>query len=365
LAQRAQERGYANYREVRLKETISDLKLAIQIFKELGQEIIKPREVARALLTLGQAQLEQGEPLDAARSFQEALWIDPSLRLRPGYDHPEAVKSLEEARFYLIQQSQLRGNTRPLPQRPPKEHFLLIARLHPDRLEIAIHSRRGLSFEQQSLELPPREGASRLASRIRACLPFGHRPKRQRRRHLYVDVGLESSLFLKAPVESFYSVGLGLSLEWLFAEHLSLALSGGISNSNRDYSEDLREDLLSLHLFLGPGYHGRWGRLSYSGHLGAELGFFDELIQTTNPACKFFSVEDQPPLGLCDHQRDVQRTPQNFSLGPALSLGLKLKLVGPTFMALSLRGSSFVYERYESGLGYPVGGYLGLGARAF
>lgn len=369
LANSTAERGYRDYRDVRLDAAADGLGAAVDAYVQLEHHVVAPREVARAALTAGLALLEGGKPVLAERAFRRALTLDPGLRLRPGYDLPRAIEALEAARAALL------ADGPPAPEdfsaraalapQYAGAHVLRARALH-DRIEVVIRSASGISLEVQPYGDDPQDAGSRLASRVRACLPFGRMPRPPGyRSKLFLEAGFDAYAFAENPVGAFPNVGVAVHLSWIAAPHLSLDFHGSISNGERDPQEHLRRDIDTVRLAFGPGYAWSDERFRAFAQIGVEVASMGAVIITTNPACKYFGPEDQIPDILCDFETDIDMTDRVWLVGPAVSLGGSVRLVDQVYLALRLTGATYLVESDDNGFGAPLGGSIALGYRLF
>lgn len=369
LAVATAERGYRDYREVRLDAAADSLGAAVDAFIELEHHVVAPREVARAALTRGLALLESNRPVLAERAFRRALTIDPGLRLRSGYDLPKAIDALDTARRGLLAEGppapdDFSARAPMAPQRAGA--YELRARALPDRLEVVIRSASGISVESEPLGDDPIDAGSRLASRVRACLPFGRMPRVETHRsRLFLEAGFDAYAFARTPVEAFPNVGLAVHLSWIAAPHLSLDFHGSIANGERDPQEHLRRDIATARLALGPGYEWHDDRLRAFASVGVEVASTSAVVITTNPVCKFFDASDDVPSVLCDWERDIDTYERAWLVGPTVSLGGSVRLVDQIYIALRMTAATYVFETVDNGFGVPLGGSVALGYRLF
>lgn len=369
LADSTAERAFRDYRDVRLDAAAEGLEAAIDTYVKLEHHVVAPRVVARAALTRGLALLEGGQPVVAERAFRRALTLDPGLRLRPGYDLPQAIEALEAARAALLADGPPAPDDfsarMPLPPQYAGGHVLR-ARALPDRLEVIIRSASGVSVEVQPYGDDPDDAGSRLASRVRACLPFGRMPRPVGyRSRLFLEAGFDTYAFAENPVGAFPNVGVAVHLSWIAAPRFSLDFHGSIANGERDPQEHLRRDIDSVRLMLGPGYAWSDARFRLFAQVGVELATMGAVIITTNPACKYFDPDDQIPDVLCDFDTDIDMTDRVWLVGPALSMGGSVRLVDQIFLALRLTGATYLVESDDNGFGMPLGGSIALGYRLF
>lgn len=369
LALAAAERGYRDYRDVRLDAAADTLREAVDTFVKLEHHVVAPREVARAALTAGLALLESGRPVQAERAFRRALLLDPSLRLRPGYDLPRAIEALDAARRGLL------ADGPPAPddfsaRTPMSPHqagaYVLRARALPGRLEVVIRSAGGVSVESQPFGADPADAGSRLASRVRACLPFGRMPRPEgHRSKLFLEGGFDAYAFAENPVEAFPNVGVAVHVSWVAAPHLSLDFHGSISNGERDPQEHLRRDIATARTAFGTGYAWSDERFRVHGLLAVEVATMSAVVLTTNPACKFFGEDDEVPDVLCDRDQDIDTFDRVWLVGPAVSVGGSMRLVDQIFLSLRVTAATYLVESDDNGFGVPIGGSVALGYRLF
>lgn len=367
--------GYQDHREVRLKEARDRLGRAIRTFRKIAHHVVDPREVARAELTRGLAFLEDGRDGPAYSAFQEALLIDPSLRLRPGFDRKETIQHFEAARRNLLGRASLAPIefVQPLPADGlpglPRDAIVVRGRTvpgrgeGPDRLEITYWVGGGLQKDVQPLGADPDEDGGRLASRVWTCLPFGTAPRRPRhRRALYLDAGFAYFAFLQAPVEVFSNFGAAAHVSWVFAPNFTLDGNIALTNGNRDRQADLQADVATLRGSIGPGYTASWGRLRGFATIGFEFASPSEVRLTTNPACKHFPL-DQVPEAICDPADEIERVGRSIHIGGSLTLGGSLRLVEQLYLTARVNAAEYFFETHDNGLGRPVGVEIGLGWR--
>ncbi len=363
-------RGQGQHREVRLKEAAQTLAEAVEAFRRVGHHVVDPREVARASLTRGLALLEQGDDLQAAAAFRDALMLDPGLRLRPGFDRQETIDVFERTRQQMLAEGPLpptdSGPNRRRLAGVPSSAIVIRARVvpgrfeEPARLEVSFRVGGGLQEDAQPLGSDPTDDGGRLASRVWSCLPFGQAPRAPReRRFLHLDAGFTYFAFLRAPVELFGNFGAGLSASWMFAPNFTLDARASLTNSNRDREEDLRADVATVRGALGAGFTGTWGRLRLFATVGFEAASPDEVVTTEVAACKYF---DADPDGPCD-PADVDRVGRAILIGATAGVGAGLRLVENLSVTLRVDGAEYFYETTDGGLGRPLGAQLGLGWR--
>lgn len=356
-----------DYRGVRLEAAADGLESAVQTYLELEHHIVDPTAVARAALTRGLALLELGEPVRAAASMQQALTIDPGLRLRPGFDLPRSIDALDDARRALLALGPPAPTEfTPRPRRAQRASHIIRARLLPDRIEITLTSVSGTIIEVQPLGDDPRSAGSRLAGRVKACLPFGRSPKPDGHQpRLALDAGFDLYTFATRPVEPFANLGVGVHLSWLAAPGVQFILQGSIANGERDPQEHLRRDVATARGRVGAGYVWSRARWSLFADVGVEAASMSELVITTNPACKYFTPRDAIPSVLCDFERDIDTTPRAWLVGPSIAAGGRVRLVDQIFLTMRLSTTSYVFESVSNGFDWPFGGGVALGYRLF
>ncbi len=370
LADELRALGEEEYRAVRLESAARRFDAAAKAYLDLGYDLIAPQTVGRTLLFQGLAQLESGDRFAAEQTLRRALMVDPTVRLRSGFDRPESVAALERARLALLGAG---------PPAPPtfaltggaygtrgRRTWVIFARRLGDRLELAIHGPQGVSLEVQALGGDPADAGERLASRVFACLPFGAPPEVPGHRpQLYLDAGFAGFAWVQSPVEVFSNLGVALNLSWVAAPHLAIDLNASLTNSGRDREEDLRADVATVRVWAGPGFS--WGndRLRASAHVGVEVATPSEVLTTTDADCKFHGPDDRVPAALCDLDRDLDSVPRAILVGPTLVLGGTVRLVNQIFLGVRVQGANYLYRSEDAGLGWPIGAQVALGYRLY
>ena len=372
-ARRLAARGVREFGEVRLKDAERTLGEAIKTLIELRVHLIEKRFVAKLCLTRGQALLESKRPTDAEAAFQLALRLDPTVRMKSGYDHPKAVAAFDDARRSLLRRddSPSLRNTSALTsaystsRRPTYYRWVghgVYGRRDGQALEIVIDSPRGVQLERQRLTDSPEKDGELLASRVHATLPFG-RWSRRKGGYLKVmsDVGFSGFAYLTSPVGGVPHYGVSSTFGLLVGGRLSLEANVQLSVSGRDFHEHLRENLTTLQLRLGGGIRGRSGRFGGAVHLGLSVDRLSEVVITTTPACKYFTPKDGVPRTLCDFERDFDRTEAAWSVGPSISIEGRFKLLDQLEFVTRVYATVDVFRTVEHGFAWPVGATTGLG----
>lgn len=366
LARQAAKRGVEDHRHVRLESAITELRSALDAFLTLEHELLAPQEVGEVALLLAQAQQEAGHAEEADRSWRRALVLAPSLQLRPGIDSPAAVQALEQARAALA------ANPPSPPSsflQPPAEldarTHILRTRLVGDELEVRIQSAGSLRVERQGYKDP--EAGDRLASRVWSCLPYGRAEgPPPHRTQLYLNVGPQVGVYAYSPaVEHFVHVGGMVSAYLLVAPQLTFNASVALTNSGRDRSQDLREDVTVARMAMGAGFQWQRNRLMLGAGLSVEGATASDVVITRNVACKHFEAEDGLPASLCDPQRNISHSGRNWQLGPQLNLYLGVRLVDRFSLMTQLTGAAYIYEQVDNGLALPLTLQMGLGYQVF
>ena len=366
LAREKANQGYSHYREVRLERAVKELHGAVQVFVEIEHYAVDPREIARAEMTRGLALQESGHPGQAVLAYRQALLFDPTLRPRAGYDRPETIAVFDQARELLT-----RDRAPPAPfdhaRRTgktllPKGTIVVRGRTYRDQVEVTIQSAGISTLERIELGRDSEAEGSRLAGRVRACIPFGTLPPRKRhRRRVYVDAGFTYFVFADAPGDGpFSNVGAAANLSWHFARHIALDGRVSLTNSNRDRSEDLRADVATLRASLSPGFVAGSGRWRGFLNVGFEFASPGAVVTTASPGCKFFSRADGVPRDVCDFER-VERVERTMMIGGVVLAGGSLRLVDRIHLALRGHFTNYFFESQHNDLAYPVGFDVGLG----
>ncbi len=370
LANEMRALGEEEYRAVRLESAARRLGAAVEAYLDLQHDVVDPAAVGRALLFRGLALLEAGDRIQAEAVLRRALMVDPTLRLRPGYDRPESVAALERAREALLAAGppapdsfSLTGDHR---GNASRRTWVVFARRVDDRLELAIHGPTGVSLEVQPAGADPADAGERLASRVWACLPFGSPPDAPRHRpKLFLDAGFEGFTWLQGPVDPFTNLGVGLNLSWVAAPFVALDLHLGLTNSGRDREEDLRGDVATIRGWMGPGFHYDADRFRATATVGIEVASPGALVITTDADCKLFGADADVPRALCDPAVDIERFERAVMVGPLLAIGAAVRLVDQFYFTARVAISKDLYSTEDNGLGWPLGGHVGLGYRLY
>lgn len=374
LAREQARLGYAAYRALRPGEAAERLGSAVRIFLELEHQFVDPREVARAEMYRGIALLESEDP-SAFERFRDALLLDPTLRPDPDLHREATVAAFEQARARLAEE--------PAPTPPgwlkpnaalPQTLIRIRVRATRDALHVVVQQPGQLQPDRAEFGTDPGAAGSMLASRIHACLPFGDVQRRgPHRTRWFADAGFHYFLFLDSRIAGiadgglFPNFGAVARVGWHFAPNIHLVGTLALTNSGRDFSEDLRRDVAAVRATIAPGYiHvGRnWRGWANVGFEGMSLS---ELVITSEPACKVFDDPDadpQPPDGHgCNPTTDIDRVPRSWLIGATAAGGLGLRLVDQVWLSGQLTVSTYFFETEDVALDLPLGIDLGLGYR--
>ena len=182
---------------------------------------------------------------------------------------------------------------------------------------------------------------------------------------LYLDTGFNSFFFANSPLAIFPHGGLSTSAALILFKRLSIEGNFTLSASGRDAQEHLRADITTARFRVSGGIHGRSKRLSGFAHLGLQVDRQSEVIITTNVACKYFSREDNVPPILCNFDSDFNQTAPSWSVGPAISIGGRIRLLASLYLIARLNAATYIYTSNENDLDWPLGGSISLGYRLF
>jgi len=314
--------GQQEYERIRLAEAIKLLDLAEKKFSSIHFELVEPREVARTLLTLAKAYIENGEEMKAEGAFQRLLLDDPLVRLLPGRFSDNVIALFERARYWVTQDrlpglrteqalsvaARVRASyvvSASLRPRPEAGRFLLgvqlldVRRKVPLALEqVAVAEGQMASPEGQvaAAEGQDRlvEQLDRLTSRLAACVPNDVWLARQRNPEpfpstLSFDTSYQHLFFLQHLLQSGFS-GMGLSsgISWAPIEHLVLLVRLSFTTSRNNYPyEDLLDPVNLLRLLLGAGIAHHGTRLSVFTVTGFDLSYPFAFDWTREADCKW------------------------------------------------------------------------------
>ncbi len=356
--------GKESYSEVRLRDAIKKLSDSFDALLEIEYHLEGSNHVAEIALLLAQAQLEDGRTAESEAAFRLALLMNPNLSLKSGFDRPDAIRTLERVRLKMMNSDSL-VEARDRLHSPSLERSTVKTSVRTyftsDAVVAVIRTPSGRQIERQRLTDDSTGDASRLVSRIAATLPFGYERKVRERRRFYVDTTMGGLGYASTPLGFFPHYQLSGSMNLVLGNAVSLEGSLHASNSGRDWSEHLREDLITLRARLMAGGQITRRRWSIFAHLGLEVGHRSAVIITTNVDCKFFSREDNIPPALCDFDSDFDRSEGSILMGLAATAGGRLVLTRRLFAVTRLDVSNHLIQSTAHEFQWPLGVHLGLG----
>ncbi len=360
--------GKEAYGEVRLKSAIDKLKSAIKLLVEIEYYQEDSLQLARIVLTLGQALLEAGHLTDARDAFKKTLLIQPSIRMRKGFDRADAVKAFEAARRSLIEAGDavlMRDLLAETSGKRANIRTSVRTYLSKDEAVIVIRTPQGRQVERLQRTQDPQADGSRLASRIFATLPFGYAPENMRGRRLFLDTGFGAFAYANSPVGLVPHFAVQTNSTLIVADKLSLEASLQLASSGRDHHEHLRKDLNTVRVRFGAGSQIEWNRWSLFGHIGLQVDYQSPVLITTTVACKYFSKEDQVPTTLCDFDGDFDRSDASWSVGGGASLGARVMLAKPIYLIARASTAAFAFQTAANDFSLPLGVSISLGYQLF
>ena len=370
LARGFARRGVRSYREVELAQGLTQLESAIELFEQAQQHSVDPSEVAQLYLTLGLIAVEQSRMLPAHLAFREALLLNPRLRVRADFDGANVARSFEEARAQLIAlpvEELTRLAERALRhQRTSASAQQLRLWRTPSGLSSALYLWRGEHLEvkrDQSFGLEP-QALSALSARVWSCVPLSRNLSNSSERQLRLDASLSGLSFASTPLSFVLFRGGELSASLDALDTLSLLVGGAWHISGRDQREDLRLDVSSYELYLGPQWRfGAEGAEGISGSLSlsAVASYMSRAMITREVGCKYFELVEALPPQLCQPARDITRFDPSWGIGPRLDLRLRVPIARALSLHLRLSSSSALYLNSARPFELPISLGLGLG----
>lgn len=310
LARQWAEMGVRDFKRVQLQEAVEHLERSLQNFYTISHDLVAPEELSEILMYLALSYLEDGtnvvRPLEI---LQEMVRRDPSRRLERGYYPDFIIQYYVSARDSLWRE--LRRDGPPIEESrriaelvdadyvfhgyavPIDEGIVeLVAYLYNREEDNFFPAERLLIDDLDAAHL--REGFSRLASRLAACLvepapaddinPIA--PGGTSRLSLRVGMHYGSFLQVPSPLKNpFGNYGVGLGLGWTITSEFQLVGEFQIYNSIRDYDGVLRDDFTTLRTMMG-GQLGRGLGPVYLGvTMAMELASFGPMRVFTDPSC--------------------------------------------------------------------------------
>ena len=178
-----------------------------------------------------------------------------------------------------------------------------------------------------------------------------------------MDAQLSAMGFLQSPVDVLLFSGVELSAALTLFKPVELLLGGGWHTSGRDVREDLRQDVHTYALQLGPLWRFGRGEGSLSASLALTLGLrhFSEVLVTREVGCKYFDLSADLPPQLCQPQRDITRFDESWRVTSRLLFGVSVPLRSALALVFNLSASSELYELSEGPFKRPVSFSVGLG----
>lgn len=377
--------GQRQYEQIRLKEAIKLLTMAVQKYGSIHYELEAPREVATTLLTLAKAYLEYGEDpqsaMKAELTFQQLLLADPSVRLLPERFSETVINLFTRARYWatydrlpglrtdkaLAVAARVRADyvlSGALLPRAEAGHLLLAVQLLDVRRKMPLASEQvGISESPERLELR----LDRLSSRMAACIPNDVWLARQRNPKrfdptLSFDTSYLHLVFLQHPLQrTFNNMGLGTGVSWALLEHLSLLARLSFTTSRNNYPhEDLLDPANLLRLVLGAGIAHHGERLSVFSVTGFDLLYPFRFRWTREADCKWHEV---PPDSCYDSSRGIHTHDPGLVFGLHVGAGANWAFAPPLLLHFRTGLSYYFLPTTGNELNLPVEAELGIGYR--
>ena len=354
------DRGRIAYENLNHRLAAKMLEKALSQYASIDFHLVKPEQVADVLLLLGKTRLEQGMETEGERLFRQAFELQPTIKLRPDFEHPNTVTVLSRARRSFLTRA---------PDRPAAlgtasmrgARVYIHGRLIQSRLELVIRSNNGIRIEVEPIDNNLDSAISRIASRIIDCLPLKDQvalaPSVFKST---VGVGLGASLYSSSPVGPFPIFDAMLYYARPLSQNIELWIASRISTSGRDPSAHLRTPLSAGSVTFGPRPKFSLGRLSGTTYVLPWVGRQGAVEITTNPACKFFSAETSPPSALCNHEVDVERFGPSWLAGIEIGAGLLFPLRKRFFMGVNAAAQFKLLEEVDSDFKYLYRGNFTL-----
>ena len=365
-----------SYREVDLERTLASLDSALELTLQARQVMIAPDLVARISLFRGMIAVELRQYLRASIDFQRALLLSPKLRLKPGFDHQESLRIFEEvirqlrslSTSELIRLAERREwselQTVSLVLIKVKSRLFSLLYRPTNRLGVNVKAREELTdLVTRERYIWGREDlASRVASRVWACLPLSRIRQRQSEPlRLRVFGGWQTDTPLRSPVDQIPRFGATAKLVWEVLSQLDMQLGGAWSTSALDAARDLQTPLTSWAFYVGPQWTRHWSRAWMSLGLMVETSWLSRATITRAVGCKYFDLSYPLPSEICDPQRDLRKISDTWRFGPRVELSVGTTFAERILLSAQVFSSLEVYQSSAHPFGWPLGGSVLLG----
>ena len=371
------------YRQVDLERAQSSLDAAIELYRQSKRVLIAPYEVGYLYLLRGVISVEQGQLVRGSLAFQKALLIEPTLRLKEGYDNEIVLRS------FNLTLDQLRSLSIPelirLAERPEWGNSTAL-RVVLVRVEKSVESLLYFSpfsqttranspdesaFIRRELEPKYRERfswddpslASRIASRIWICVPLERRSSSASYPPLpfRLSAGWTSNLLIRSPVSTLAQFGGFAQVDYQLISQLELSLGGMWSNSTRDQDQNLMKSFSAWGGVIGPRWHRKWRRWWASAGLLFQVTRLGETKITREVGCKYFDLNVPLPPEICSPERDIRHISSVWQFGPRLELDGGLMIAQKLMIGFRLFSAIELFEIENSPFGLPIGLGVHLG----
>ncbi len=320
LARQWRDMGLQAYRQVDMNESANALDRALQNYRDVGQDLIAPDEIAEAQMFLALSQLE--DSLDVVRPlevFRSMIRLDPRRRLRTGYYPDFIVQYYDNARHTLVDQLRRQGPPDDDAQRVAShldaDYVIFLYALPPDDdapdgARLSLHAfvwdadgENPSWIDDQSLTLDAlepdalRRGQSRLLSRLKASLHYRHLAPAPSdpgltaspgtsRLALQLQMTYGSFFDTPSPLEDpFGNVGISLGGSWALTEEFEWITQVSITRSMRDFSGLLRRNFTTLRVFGGAELGQSFGPLRLAFGTGVEVASTGAVHVFTDRSC--------------------------------------------------------------------------------
>ena len=353
--------GEHAYQSLKHRQAAAHLSKALDEYYALGWHLFKPIDVSHVQLLLGKTRLEQGKEVDAERLFRMAMSLNPRLEIREEFEHPNTVRLLKQTRRSFL--------TRPpeLPKSATHTHQKIVmvqvhGRLVNDRLELMINSAGGTRMEVELINGNLDRAVSRISTRILDCLPLSDTfTKESTPPSVITSLGMGLSSYARSPVGPFIFYDTIIDFQYQLSRDFEWWTNLRLSNSGPDESEHIRNTITSLSLSFGPRPRFHFGRMSVSFYLAPWIERRGKYESTTNPACKFFSPESEPPTRLCNFEGEVKSYAADWVTGVAIGTQLQVRLARKFSLLWATSAHSKILEEVSTSMQYLLGSHVSLG----
>ena len=361
------------YKLVDLERAQAFLDSAIELLIQARYSMTNSHQMGLLYMRRAVVAVEQKQFLLAAMNFREALLLAPYLRLKKGFDSDATVevfkttlRQLQNLNAYeLIKLAERRE------WKEGRQITLMVTKLKSEFFASVWQMSKGKNLKisnglaknlltRQELDLLVGETSTqamkRLATQIWNNLPFLPKktpPKQSKPWQVMSGWGLSTPL--KSPVSTLTFPGIVIEAKTQAFRQLQLTWGSVFANSTQDAAKDLRKNFTIAQGYFGPLWSKVATRWWFTLGVMLEFTYLGSTQITRSVGCKFFDLESQLPLEICNPGRDIRNIQDSWRLGPRFQMSFGLRLVRSLSVGLQFNASGSFYEHSPHPFDWPIG----------